>query len=222
MDNGKVRKPNWSEDEKVILLEEYNKRKHVIKSRFNPQITATKKLQNWEEITALINSRSMVKRTVGEVQKKYENLAVQARKEMSAHRKETMKTGGGGPAKPLSDEAEMVREIMGRESPSVKGGITGGGESGQVESEVLEVADDAPHPSRLSPVKKRMRPAAAAAANPKPGEDLLALQREVLLLQKEKLQLEIQNLDKQGILLQHKLNRLAPEEITIVVTPVEE
>ena len=56
----------------------------------------------------------------------------------------------------------------------------------------------------------------------KPGEDLLALQKEVLLLQKQKLLIEIENLNKKSILLQHKLDKLASEEITLVVTPMEE
>ena len=84
MDNGKARKPNWSEEEKVVLLEEFNKRKNIIKSKFNPQITAAKKQQQWEETTATINSRNMVKRTVGEANFFFFfflNLAVQARKE---------------------------------------------------------------------------------------------------------------------------------------------
>lgn len=58
---------------------------------------------------------------------------------------------------------------------------------------------------------------------------MLSLQREVLLLQKQKLELEIgnlkierNNLNKQSILLQHKLDKLAGEEITLTVTPIEE
>lgn len=80
MDKGKARKPNWSEEGKVVLLEEFNKRKNIIKSKFNPHITAAKKQQQWEEITATINSRNMVKRTVGEIFF-FLNLAAQARKE---------------------------------------------------------------------------------------------------------------------------------------------
>ena len=36
-------------EEKTILLQEYNKRKHIIKSKFDSLITARKKLQMWEE-----------------------------------------------------------------------------------------------------------------------------------------------------------------------------
>lgn len=57
---------------------------------------------------------------------------------------------------------------------------------------------------------------------------MLSLQREVLLLQKQKLELEIgnlkierNNLNKQSILLQHKLDKLAGEEFTLTVTPID-
>lgn len=89
----KARKPNWSEEERVILLEEYRKRKNIIKSRFDPLITASKKQRMWEEITAKINSRGLVNRSIQEVQKKYDNLAVLAKKEISNHKRESNKTG---------------------------------------------------------------------------------------------------------------------------------
>lgn len=89
----KTRKPNWSEEEKIILLEEYNKRKQILKSKFDPQITAHKKQRMWEEIAAKINSRSMIKRSIQEVQKKYDNLSVMAKKEITIHRRESNKTG---------------------------------------------------------------------------------------------------------------------------------
>lgn len=47
----KKRKPNWTEDEKTILLEEYGKRKNIIKSRYNPSVTHVHKTKAWQEIT---------------------------------------------------------------------------------------------------------------------------------------------------------------------------
>ena len=53
----RTRKPNWSEEEKMILLEEYNKRMYtcILKSKFDPQITANRKQRMWEEIAIKIN-----------------------------------------------------------------------------------------------------------------------------------------------------------------------
>ncbi|KAG5275871.1 hypothetical protein AALO_G00125460 [Alosa alosa] len=131
MEEKKARKPNWTEDEKVILLEEYRKRKTILKSKFDPTITANKKQRNWKEITAKINARSTVKRSVPEIQKKLENLTVMAKKEMSCFRRESNGTGGGSAPKPISSDAVMVADIIGRDSPTVKG-IAGGQESGVI------------------------------------------------------------------------------------------
>ena len=46
MEEKKARKPNWSEQEKIVILQEYSKRKHTLKSKFVPQITANKKTTN--------------------------------------------------------------------------------------------------------------------------------------------------------------------------------
>lgn len=58
MGEKKTRKPNWSEEEKIILLEEYNKRKHILKSKFDPQIKANRKQQMRQEIATKIHSRT--------------------------------------------------------------------------------------------------------------------------------------------------------------------
>lgn len=90
----KKRKPNWTEEEKCILLDEYGKRKAILKSKLNPNVTATKKYKQWEEITDTINARNLgVKRTVQEIIKKYENISVMAKKELSVHKRESNKTG---------------------------------------------------------------------------------------------------------------------------------
>ena len=80
MEEKKARKPNWSEEEKIVLLQEYSKRKHILKSKFDPHITAHKKLRMWEEIATNINSRSLIKRSISEIQKKYDNLTVMSKK----------------------------------------------------------------------------------------------------------------------------------------------
>lgn len=90
----KKRKPNWTEDEKAILLEEFTKRKNILQSRYNPSVTHSHKSKAWQEITEKINSRNLaVKRTVEEVMKKYENIVVSSRKEIANNKKESGKTG---------------------------------------------------------------------------------------------------------------------------------
>lgn len=38
------RKPNWTEDEKAILLEEFTKRKNILQSRYNPSVAQIESL----------------------------------------------------------------------------------------------------------------------------------------------------------------------------------
>lgn len=95
MADTKRRNPNWSEEEKIILLEEYNKRKEILTARFSPKITSQTKHKMWQQITDAVNARNLtVNRTMLEVKKKYENLAVTAKKEVSYFKKESGKTGG--------------------------------------------------------------------------------------------------------------------------------
>ncbi|KAG5270754.1 hypothetical protein AALO_G00196280 [Alosa alosa] len=54
-----------------------------------------------------------------------------AKKEMSCFRRESNGTGGGSAPKPISSDAAMVADIIGRDSPTVMG-IAGGQESGVI------------------------------------------------------------------------------------------
>ncbi|XP_077088336.1 uncharacterized protein LOC143740173 [Siphateles boraxobius] len=230
----KKRKPNWTEEEKCILLDEYDKRKTILKSKLNPHVTAAKKQKQWEEITEKINARNLdVKRTVQEVLKKYENITVVAKKELSAYKKEANKTGGGPPPAELSDCTIMVQNIIGADSP-VPSGICGGLES---EAEPVQQCNIEPlqhsekqlqhhqivsrTPIQATPKRPQISPAA------KSREDVLELQREVLQLQKEKLQLEIEKLKKEtenqefyNFILNNKLLQLKAEG-KITITTIE-
>lgn len=65
----KKRKPNWTE--MYILLDEYGKRKAILKSKLNPCCQKKPKHKQWEEITKKINARNLgVKRTVSRGNKK--------------------------------------------------------------------------------------------------------------------------------------------------------
>jgi hypothetical protein len=42
---------NWTDREKVVLLEEYEKRKAILKATFSSSITSAKKNRAWQEIS---------------------------------------------------------------------------------------------------------------------------------------------------------------------------
>lgn len=87
----KTKKPNWSEESK--LLEEYTKRKHLLKSKFDPQITANRKQQMLEEIERKMNSRCLVKWSIQEVQINMTTCLLWTKKEITNYRRESKKTG---------------------------------------------------------------------------------------------------------------------------------
>ena len=52
------RKPNWTDREKMILMEEYEKRKDVLRAKFSSTITSSTKNTAWDEITEAMNSQN--------------------------------------------------------------------------------------------------------------------------------------------------------------------
>ena len=64
------RKPNWTEREQFVLLEEYEKRKVILKAKFSSSITSGDKNRAWQEIANIVNAGNSVKRYIKEIQKK--------------------------------------------------------------------------------------------------------------------------------------------------------
>jgi hypothetical protein len=64
------RKPNWTDREQVVLLEEYEKRKVILKAKFYSSITSGDKNRVWQEIANIVNAGNSVKRDIKEIQKK--------------------------------------------------------------------------------------------------------------------------------------------------------
>jgi hypothetical protein len=54
------RKPNWKDREKVVLLEEYEKRKVILKAKFTSSITYGGKNRAWQEIANIVNAGNFV------------------------------------------------------------------------------------------------------------------------------------------------------------------
>jgi hypothetical protein len=63
------RKPNWTDREKVALLEEYEKRKVILKAKFSSSITSGGKNRAWKEIANIVNAGNSVKRDIKEIHK---------------------------------------------------------------------------------------------------------------------------------------------------------
>ena len=63
------RKPNWTDREKVVLLEECEKRKAILKAKFSSSITSADKNRAWQEIANTVNAGNSVKIDIKEIQK---------------------------------------------------------------------------------------------------------------------------------------------------------
>jgi hypothetical protein len=63
------RKPNWTDREKVVLLEEYAKRTVTLKAKFSSSVTSGGKNRAWQEIANIVNAGNSGKRDIKEIQK---------------------------------------------------------------------------------------------------------------------------------------------------------
>ncbi|XP_035272877.1 uncharacterized protein LOC135255251 isoform X1 [Anguilla rostrata] len=78
--NKKKRGPNWTAEEKSILLKEYSKRRAILESRVNSDLSKLGKLKHWEEIVARINAvNPLARRSIYDIKKKLLNIAYTAR-----------------------------------------------------------------------------------------------------------------------------------------------
>lgn len=84
------RKPNFSEAEKLRLVEEYEREFTVLTGKFSSVVTNKKKHDTWLKITESMNSRN----TLGEdFLKKWQNLCSTMKDEYRVYRKEHARTG---------------------------------------------------------------------------------------------------------------------------------
>ncbi|XP_038063165.1 myb/SANT-like DNA-binding domain-containing protein 4 [Patiria miniata] len=127
----KVRKPNFSEKEKLLLLSEWEKRQNILRPKFSSKITSQGKHNAWQEIADSLNAQfPSVRRNVADLQKRWQNMNSKMKEETSRHRKDSLKTvQGGGPAPPdLSPLDQRLVTLVGENTPTIMG-INGGFDS---------------------------------------------------------------------------------------------
>ncbi|KAM7310089.1 nuclear apoptosis-inducing factor 1-like, partial [Ixodes scapularis] len=122
----KVKKSNWSEDDKFQLVYEIEKRKRIIKNKFNNNITKAAKRKAWQEIASVMNSRHpSTLRTVPQLKKQWQNLKSRSRAELTLSKRADSTTGAGRNDHTLTPLAEAVLAVIGSTSPNLLG-IEGG------------------------------------------------------------------------------------------------
>ncbi|KAG0720795.1 hypothetical protein GWK47_047719 [Chionoecetes opilio] len=114
------RTANWTQDEVFKLLELINERKAILKGKFGPTLTIDHKRRAWVEVTNDMNACfSHVRRTKEQVEKKWHNILVKGKRNLSTRKRLHSQTGGGPPEK-VEDEAETdaVEDILGKDNVS--------------------------------------------------------------------------------------------------------
>ncbi|XP_069108898.1 nuclear apoptosis-inducing factor 1-like [Argopecten irradians] len=212
----KKRKPNWTADECLQLTKLVEEKKDVIRAKFGAGVTTQRKREAWQRITDAINASSTVRRSVEEVEKKWHNLHMKGKAELSDHRRQAVMTGGGPSSMPqISPIAEAVGNVIGLDNVSICG------IDGAVDTSMMMLLNTDPvFPSISRPpcstITTEIMSSCAATilpsctvASPLESDDSTA---GIQQLRKQKLQLEIENLKLQNKLLTLKIKRINDNE----------
>ncbi|KAL0964176.1 hypothetical protein UPYG_G00320240 [Umbra pygmaea] len=207
------RKPNWREEDTLLLAELVEQRKHVIKGKFSSTLTSADKKNAWDEISRYLNtSQISCNPSPSDCEKKWYNILSKSRSEIAAFKSNILRTGGGPPGKPLSALCEVVQRILGEDNVAISG-VEGSQDPAAMKLEMLtqshnEDAGESPEPASLNRGALHATPALdvlpstssqvcsvvddGTAEDPLP-DDLQALRKEKLKLQIKVLRLQHEN-----------------------------
>ncbi|XP_030195568.1 uncharacterized protein LOC115530895 [Gadus morhua] len=215
MEKKRNRKPNWTEEQGLLLAQLVNEHKGMLRGKFGPTVTSQGKRRAWDTISQTINaSFPLVVRTGDDCEKRWYVLQSKAKDEIAAHKRESSLTGGGPPAKRLSQVADTVFQVLGHSEVSVTGLPTGIDTSMMQALEMQQSIEPSqePGPSSLppepsaaatqdSPADQTPFPSAAPAPSASLQErrlqltiDVFEQQKKVLSLQEEYYRLKIEHL----------------------------
>lgn len=108
------RKKNFTEEEIDCLLDEIEARWQTLFGSLNSGITTKGKSVAWQCVTASVNEVGDGVRTLTEVKKKWNDLKLQGKKRIAAHKASVKATGGGPAGAPeLSPTDQRIASILG-------------------------------------------------------------------------------------------------------------
>lgn len=94
MERKRTRKPNWTEEQCLLLAQLINEHKSVLRGKFSPSVTVQAKKQAWDTIAQQINaSFPLVVRTSEDCEKRWYVLQSKAKEEIAAQKREASRTG---------------------------------------------------------------------------------------------------------------------------------
>jgi len=89
------RQPNFSGEEVEVLVGQVEKGSRVLFGSFSGGLSSAAKDRAWEEVGSMVSAVSGVKRSVGEVKKKWAVLKSSAKMKAAANVRQSAATGGG-------------------------------------------------------------------------------------------------------------------------------
>lgn len=87
--SSRKRRPNWTDQECLLLAHLMEERKEIIRGKCSTGISIQDKRQAWEEIAQAINNAfPQIQRTVSDCNKKWENLIAKSREEIKRQKRQ--------------------------------------------------------------------------------------------------------------------------------------
>ncbi|GFN87975.1 myb sant-like DNA-binding domain-containing protein 3 protein [Plakobranchus ocellatus] len=120
MEDDKMRGKNYTAYHKELHLE-ILKRYPIIEDKGNDNSINNKKQEAWDRVTTEYNSHeNFAKRDKANLKSLWKNLKIKAKKDHARHKKEMLKTGGGGPAEPMDKMSEGITDLLPNQFAAIK------------------------------------------------------------------------------------------------------
>lgn len=109
----RARQENFSSNEKHILFEIIDNYKDIVECKKTDALCTKKKGDTWDKIALdYSHAKPLPVRTAVQLKNFWNNCKREAKKEVAMNRRETFKTGGGEPPKPLTDLTSKITNII--------------------------------------------------------------------------------------------------------------
>lgn len=106
------RRPNFSEKEKLALLDLIRTKYPVLVNTQKGTTIKRTKEESWKKLILEYNVEDITKRSIEELKTLLANLLQRGKKEITNHRTLARATGGGPPPTPLTPVAELIQNLI--------------------------------------------------------------------------------------------------------------
>ncbi|XP_037517197.1 uncharacterized protein LOC119394050 [Rhipicephalus sanguineus] len=171
------KRPNWTEDERLRLVQEIGERIDVIRGKLGPTLTLRAKRSAWTAVQQALNAgNDSHTRTVPEIKKQWSNLVQRCKHRVNAHNRGTSRQGENGRSLDLSIVERTILDVIGDDcsyadfldgaGPDICGDVDGSQDNclGSSEDETLIQSLDSSVPEWFWKTSARASGAASASA----------------------------------------------------------